>query len=308
MTEARLRWLTPSPTVLWLVVGAVSTFVVVIVFALLRFESATPGVRSPTGQRRNARGLGGQQLHIAGSGSNVPLTRTLAAAYEARQGAKVTVHDSIGSTGGVQALIDGVIDLAMVSRPLKPDEQQRNPTVWAYARVPIVIVVAASVVDRDVTRDQLVAMYDGNRTTWSDGAPIMVMQRERGDSSHAAVARILPGFAQANERAYVERRWRVLYHDDMLLDAVASTPGAVGLSGQGRLGDERLRALTVDGVAPRPKAVLSGAYPFAKELAFVSIGALPPSGRRFLDFIYSEFGQTAITEAGAVALQHQGDR
>ena len=44
-------------------------------------------------------------LHLAGSGTNLPLTRRLAAAFRARHpGQRVVVHESIGSGGGVRAV------------------------------------------------------------------------------------------------------------------------------------------------------------------------------------------------------------
>ena len=52
------------------------------------------------------------------------------------------------------------------------------------------------------------AIYGGERTTWSDGSPIVVLQRERGDSSHRVVADKVPGFAEANEAAWERGAFR----------------------------------------------------------------------------------------------------
>ncbi|MCA9705615.1 MAG: substrate-binding domain-containing protein [Myxococcales bacterium] len=242
-------------------------------------------------------------LRLAGSGSNLPLTRALSAAFPRGQGRYSVVHASIGSGGGIRALLDGVIDIALISRPLREGEREQGLVATPYARVPVVVAVHASVPDRAITRDQLVAIFDGSQRTWSSGAPVVVLQRERDDSSHWAIDRILPVFAAANEAAYRESRWRVLYRDDAMREALADTPGAIGLFGQGAIPPELpIEALTIDGVRPSVDAVRDGTYPFTKDFAFVTRGAPTGQARAFIDFVLSEPGRGIIEAAGALPL------
>ena len=63
-------------------------------------------------------------LHLAGSGSNLVLTRALAAAFRVHQAdARLVVHDSIGSTGAVRAVSDGAISIGLIARPLREEER-----------------------------------------------------------------------------------------------------------------------------------------------------------------------------------------
>lgn len=244
-----------------------------------------------------------ESLALAGSGSNLPVTRALVAAFASTHGPTPLVHPSIGSGGGIRALLDGVVDVALVSRPLTERERALGLIAVPYARVPVVVAVHADVPDTDVTAPQLVAIYAGHQGAWSDGSRITVLQRERGDSSHRAVAKTIAGFAETNAEAYRQGRWRVLYHDDAMTDALDSTPGAVGLFGQGRVPRTRsIRALSVAGVAPTVDAVAAGRYPFTKDLAFVTVGQ--PAGRvaRFVAFVRSEAGARVMTHAGAMPL------
>lgn len=242
-------------------------------------------------------------LHLAGSGSNLPMTRALSAAFPREPSLHPVVHASIGSAGGVRALLDGVIDIALVSRPLQDGEREQGLVATPYARVPVVVAAHASGPDDDLDSETLVAIYDGRRTQWSDGTPIVVLQREPGDSSHSAVARVLPGFEEVNARAYHDSRWRVLYRDDVMREALADTRGAIGLFGQGRIpAGLPIAALRIDGVRPSAASVEQGRYPFSKDFAFVTRGQPRGEAAAFIEFSRSEPGRRIIERAGGIPL------
>lgn len=129
-------------------------------------------------------------LVLAGSGSNLPLTRALALAFVDRdRGAKIVVAESIGSAGGVRAAHEGSIDVGLVSRPLSEQESKLDLAVTPYARVPVVVAANSTAPDACVASGNLAGMWSGQGETarWSDGSPVIVLQRERGDSSFLAM-------------------------------------------------------------------------------------------------------------------------
>ncbi|MBN2493968.1 MAG: substrate-binding domain-containing protein [Deltaproteobacteria bacterium] len=239
-------------------------------------------------------------LVLAGSGSNLPLTRLLAEAW----GRRVYLHESIGSRGGVRAVRDGAIDLGLISRPLREEEQQ-GLVVWPYARVAVVIASGSSVPEQDFDEAGLAQLYSGVRRTWPDGTALRVVQRELGDSSHDAVERHWLRFAEASHEAYRRQRWRVVYADASMRAALLSERGSVGLFDQGAVRIEQLplRIHRVEGVRPSPETLESGAYPFSKDLSMLSVG--PPSdlARDFLGFIYSDRGRDLTRRAGYLPLE-----
>ncbi|MEM6995537.1 MAG: substrate-binding domain-containing protein [Myxococcota bacterium] len=302
----------PSANTAWLIVAAaVATMLVAGAAVVLGGDQGEqppfltqpgPARAAPAGPRDPDAPLG-----LAGSGSNLPITRALVAAFADGGGRLPVVHPSIGSGGGIRALLDGVVDVALVSRPLKERERALGLVAVPYARVPVIVAVHSDVPDRDITTPQLVAVFAGHHGTWSDGSRITVLQRERGDSSHRAVATAIAGFAETNDEAYREGRWRVLYHDDAMTDALDSTPGALGLFGQGSVPATRsIRALTVDGVPPTVASIREQRYPFTKDLGFVMAGEPTGAVAAFIDFARSPAGRAVVEKAGGMALAFEG--
>jgi phosphate transport system substrate-binding protein len=244
-------------------------------------------------------------VHLAGSGSNLALTRALAEAFQAEhEGRHVVVFDSIGSAGGVHAAYDDVVDFGLVSRPLRDSEAALNLVVIPYARVPVVVAVNLGVPDDSITLPDLLDIYAGRRSTWSDGTAIVVLQREPGDSGHQAVQRALPEFAAINDAAYREARWRVVDSDQAMQEALSITAGAIGVFDLGAIVLQRLpvKPLRIDDIAPSEASVQSHRYPFAKDLALVSLE--PPVGvpAEFLRFIDGEQGRRLTRASGYIPL------
>lgn len=246
-------------------------------------------------------------LRMAGSGSNLPLTRALADAFLAkRPWLRVRVHESIGSAGGIRATHDRAVEIGLISRPLKPDERQLGFTVIPYARVAVVVAANPTVPTRGLTSEELLALYQGDQQFWSDGSEVVVFLREPGDSGHLAARLAIPGFAEVDERALAERRWSVLFNDRAMQEALIATPGAIGLLDHGLaiIQDLPLALLELDDKQPSQANVRAGSYPILKDLAFViPADDHDPLAHEFIAFVFSPEGQKVIRESGYVPLE-----
>lgn len=245
-------------------------------------------------------------LRLAGSGSNLPLTRALAEAFVARRPwQRVRVHESIGSGGGVRATSERAIEIGLISRPLRDSEAKLGLEAYPYARVAVVLAANSSVPVRGVTRAELLDLYAGRRTHWSDGSPVVLLKREPGDSSHLAVYDVVPEFEAVDAEAWMANRGRKLFHDRAMQEALISTPGAVGLFDQGlaTIQDLPIVVLEFEGLRPNEDAVRSGAYPIFKDLAFVVVSDdADPLAFEFMSFVFSAEGQRVIRDSGYVPL------
>lgn len=252
----------------------------------------------------------GPGLHLAGSGGCLVITRHLAAAYRlASPEARIVVHESIGSTGGVRVVADDVLPIGLISRPLNEREQRLGLTALPYARVPIVLLAHPDVRDEGWSEAELTAAVQGTLRSWRDGTPLVWLQRERGDSGTAAIARAVSTYGALNDEALEAHRFRVVYHDDELVRAVLSVRGGVGISdlAQAHAAAPTARVLRYGDVEPTAENVRNRTYPFARDIAFVVHEPLRADVAAFLDFVWSDAGRTAIESMGAVALSPSGE-
>lgn len=270
---------------------ALLVFVVVAIaaggsYALARWSEGAdaPQVRRGEPLRR----AGSADLLIAGSGSNVAITRSLVRDLPSSQ-----VFNSIGSGGGVRALLDEVIDVAMISRPLKDREADQGLVAVPYARTLLVWAVDEEATVRETTLDELAGLYaDGG--AWSDGSRAVPLLREIGDSGIAVVRRTAPHVADAHDDSVRTRRFDVLLTDRAMRRALKDVEDAFGLTDLGQLGSSR--ALIVDGLEPTLENI--DRYPFIRTLSLVFREPISDKGRRLLEHIRSEGARERLREHG----------
>jgi phosphate transport system substrate-binding protein len=243
-------------------------------------------------------------LSIAGSGSNIPLTQKLRDAFAPQEGSAPRIPPSIGSAGAIKALQAGKLDLGLLSRPLKPAELEAGLRQRAYARLALVLAVHPSVPDSGISAADLTAIYGGGKSSWKNGAIIIVLSREQGDSSISVLEAAVPGFRQVFEDSLAKKRWEVFYTDSEENEAISQTPNSLGLSDSSALLEwgTRIKPLSYEGLAPSVENLGKGAYPLHKDLYFAYAEPLSGEARAFLDFVGSARGRALIDSNGAIAL------
>jgi phosphate transport system substrate-binding protein len=251
---------------------------------------------------QGAAGSSAKPFSIAGSGSNIPLTQRLLDAFGKRRGQALAIPPSIGTAGAIKALQAGELDIGLISRPLKEAERGSGLRQAAYARMGIVLGVNPSVPDTSISPAELVSVYNGTKSAWRNGATIIVLAREAGDSSNAILEKAVPGFAKALADSLAKKRWEVFYTDAEENEAIATMRNSLGLTDTVAvaLSGGSIKALRLDGVEPSPKAVADGTYPLRKELFFAYREPLSVEARSFIDFVSSAEGAKIIFGAGAL--------
>lgn len=253
----------------------------ILLLALLLGAGCVGEPAGPTGVERCAppppRPAG---LVLAGSGSNLPLVRRIAERYRQHHpAARITIPQSIGTSGAVRALLDGAIDVGLASRSLKAGERARGLVETRLARTRVVFAVHPSVAVRRASAAELVAIYRGERTRWPDGTPIVPLLREPGDSARVILARSLPALDAAIEEAFHARRFRACFTDAEMQRLLAALPGALGFLDEG--------ILRLEGGGLRALALSDATLPALKPLSFVTRGTPRGEAERFLLFARS---------------------
>lgn len=245
-------------------------------------------------------------LLVAGSGSNLGITRLLAEAFtKEHPQISIEVPGSIGTRGAIKAVAEGAISLGLISRPLKEEEKKQGLSARPYARTAIVIGVHPSVKDENISSQELVAIIKGEKKQWQDGNQIIVQAREPGDSGYQVLEDTVPGFKEAYQESQAAKRWTVYFTNQDANKALEMVPYALGLSDLGMMSTEglKVKALKYNGIAPRLETLADASYPLVREQAIIHrADNLSPEGKAFIEFVCSPAGANILKQNGFIPI------
>lgn len=239
----------------------------------------------------------GDLVRVGGTGSASGALVALAKAYERRHPDQaIRVLPSLGSAGGIRAVIDQKLDLGCTSRGLTPDEQIAGLVTVPLADTAFVFATHPSTVTESLSLKEVEDIYGGRRQTWKDGRPIRLVLRPKSDTAHAYLSGFTPGMSASLERAHAVPGVSVGITDQEALDRLEQTPGSFGTTVLGLVLAERrhVQVLPVNGVPPSDPN-----YPFFISLTLVHRpGTSSAAIRGFLEFIRSNEGRQILLSTG----------
>ncbi|QYZ67588.1 MAG: hypothetical protein OI74_15430 [Gammaproteobacteria bacterium (ex Lamellibrachia satsuma)] len=247
--------------------------------------------------------IAAEQVSICGTGDSQLLLRVLGKKFEAdHPDITINVPDSVGSGGGIRAVVKGRCDLARVARPLQEREKHFKLTYWLFARSPIAFVLHPSMErPRNLTGKQINGIYSGNLERWDqaggDKGKIYVINREEGDSSRHILEKNLPGFSD------IERfSGRVFYTTHEALEGIKSHRQTIAYIPLSLALTSNLPLLSVDGIIPTTANVRSGAYKLVTPFGLA--WKREPQGvvKTFLEYLKTPAAQAIMLEYGAIAV------
>jgi phosphate transport system substrate-binding protein len=245
-------------------------------------------------------------ITIKGSTTVLPIAQKVAEAYM-KENPDVRISISGGGSGnGMKALIDGTTDIADSSRFIKDKELKmamergRYPVPFAVAYDCIIPVVHPTNSIKDLTMDQLKAIFKGEIENWKDvGGPdrkIVVISRDTSSGTYEVwekkvmeKEKVYPGaLLQASNGAVVQ--------------AVSKNKNAIGYIGLGYL-DESVKGLTVNNIKGSKDTTLSGVYPISRPLYMFTDGWPKGDTLNFINYVlHPQKGQKHAEETGYVPL------
>ena len=244
-------------------------------------------------------------IRLGGTGAMTPLAYRLAARWrEQERRPVIEVEAAVGTGGGIYAAADGAVDLGMTSRDLEPAEAALGLLRVAVAEDAVVIAAHSRVAIDGLTSDELIDLYAGERDRFADGSPAILLLRDAKESANGALEAVVPALRAAREAGYRSRRWRVLYHDDAMGEALAATEGGLGVFSLGAIAGQRLplKVLALDGVTPSMASLAQGRWKARRQLAFVFRPERRDYVADFLAFVDSGAGQEVIASASYLPL------
>lgn len=245
-------------------------------------------------------------LRTGGTGAAVEMLKQVGAAFVARE--PLTAFElipSLGSTGGIAAVSDEVLDFSVSSRPLKSEEAAKGLTAMVLARSPFVL--ATSHANPSGLESTGIAMfYAAANSVWADGTPVRVILRPRSESDTTLLGKTFPGMAEAIEQVRARPEVPLAATDQDNAQMAEKIPGSLVAASYTQIVTEKrkLRFVAIDGVEPTPENFERGAYPYGRDFHFVFPAKKSPAAERFIAFLRSPDGQKILRDAGSLPTDH----
>ncbi len=225
-------------------------------------------------------GAGG--LNVTGSTSVAPFAEHLAEIYQ-RQHPGTTINvQSLGSTAGIRAAIDGVAELGMSSRDLA-----------------LAVIVNPSNPLASLSQAQVQAIFSGQIRSWDmvggPSAPIVLVVREAGSGTFGAFEELVMEGMPITPTALRQGS------NGAIRQIVAEDPNAIGYISLGIV-DQSVKALAINSVQPSVANVEAGTYKFVRPFLFVWRRGhqLSSLASGFVEFVLSPAGQEELGRLGLV--------
>jgi phosphate transport system substrate-binding protein len=242
-----------------------------------------------TGCQSEKPGQARSKLTVSGASTLAPLISEVARRFEARNpGVRVDVQMG-GSSRGVMDARTGLADIGMVSRDLKPDEQDLD--AHPIARDGICVILHGSNPVAALTDEQLVSIFTGKATNWKDvggaDAPIVVVNKAEGRST---LELFLQHFKLKNSEI---KAHAVIGDNQQGIKTVESSPESIGYVSIGaaesaRKNGEPLKLLPMAGAEASLDNLRRGSFPLSRTLHLVTKkGQQNELARKFISFAQS---------------------
>ena len=238
---------------------------------------------------------------MAGSTSMEKLANALSESFMAEYPGVTVNAEFTGSGAGIESLIAGSVDIGNSSRNLKDEEKSQGAVENIVAVDGIGVIVDPDNGLDGLTKEQLVDIYTGNISNWSElggtDEPIVVVGRESGSGTRDGFESILDVkdvYAYANE----------LDSTGAVIAKVASTPGAIGYASFGDLNDS-VKTLSLDEVMPSIETIKDGSYILQRPFVMATMGEISEQSdavQAIFAYLKSDAGKQLVESVGLVTV------
>ena len=244
-------------------------------------------------------------IRIKGSDTMLILTKRWAESY-------MTTHPGIsiypeggGSATGIQALINGRVDICAASRPLTSDEVK--PLTEKFGNIGISFLVAKDALSiyvnpdnpvKDITLKQAKEIFSGKIQNWKsvggNDKPIKVFIRPQTSGTHLYFKEhILEGDEYGANAIPIPTTAAIV-------DSVLSNPNGIGYGGTAY--GSKVVHCQINGINPSEENVHYDLYPLSRYLYFYTVKKPQGEVKRFIDWVISPQGQKIVREVGYISL------
>lgn len=230
----------------------------------------------------------GTTIRINGSTSMVQVNELLKQGFIKQYPGTIVIANASGTEAGIQDLLNGKIDLAAISRPLTPAEQQQGLVAIPVVKDAIAVFVGKSnSFTSSLTQAQITAIFTGNIQNWSEvgGAnlPLRVINRAPTSGTRQFFQEVVLGNQPFGNTPNIT---------SLTVDETTPIIRDIGTDGISYAtysqvaNQSTARIIPIDGLSPQ-----DANYPFQRVLYYVYQDPAGPSVQAFLGYIQSPEAQ-----------------
>jgi phosphate transport system substrate-binding protein len=237
-----------------------------------------------------------------GSTTVQPLAEALAKAFQAKNSG-VTITTGGGGTGaGITGANDGTLDIGAASRDLKSTEPPLVKFLLAKDALAIITKSDNPVVSLGLTKAQVVSIFNGNYTYWSEVDPslphqrVTVYVRESGSGTRDGFQTLVMGSENITTSAIVATS------SGAMKQQVGADSYGIGFESMAYVTGGAIKALTIDGMVATQENAKDGTYTLVRPLYFLT--KEQPTGlvKDFIDYCLGPEGQKVVADEGYIAV------
>lgn len=239
-------------------------------------------------------------LSVVGSSSVAPLAEAESESFlRVNQTVEIDVQ-SVGSSAGIKAAIDGTAAVGMSSRNLKAEEKEGMEQFIVALDGIAVIVHPDNPVD-NLTKEQILAIFQGKIKNWKEvggkDAPIVVISREEGSGTRGAFEEITKLEVERDglKLSTLSKKAIITDGNGSVKQNVALKKNGIGYISVGSV-DNLVKTVAVDGVLPTEETIKDKLYLISRPFILITKGKPTPEAQAFIDFILSDAGQKIVED------------
>lgn len=245
-----------------------------------------------------------EKITIQGSDTLLKMAALEAAAFMEKRPGKIIQVTGGGSGTGIAAIINGAVDIANASRPMKPREQKMaSARGYEVFETPVALDGIAIFANRanpvrSLTLAQARGIFTGRINNWRQvgglDTPITRYSRENNSGTYLYFKE------QALAKENFAPDCQNLPGTASVVNAVSRDHRAIGFGGLPY--GEGVKILELEGITPSPETIASGRYPISRRLYQYTLGRPRGLAREFILFELTAEGQALAARAGYVPL------
>lgn len=240
-------------------------------------------------------------ITMAGSTSMEKLANAVAESFMEKYPNVTVTAEFTGSSAGIESVLAGSVNIGNASRNLKDSEKESGAVENIVAIDGIAVVTDAANAVGELTRDQLISIYTGQTTNWSEvggtDSAIVVVGREASSGTRGAFEELLEIediCVYANE----------LDSTGAVMAKVAATPGAIGYVSLDVI-DESVKALALEGVEATVENIKAGDYFLSRPFVMATKGEISEQDavvQELFNYLASEEGKAVVQAVGLITV------